>query len=116
MKRVVDELEAEAEDKAASNALFQWRALRRISRHDLTTYAQALSYSGAQQVEFPACKVLADDDERAKVRTASTSMNARKLWSLLLAVLDISAFVAALGTRCFTCPPIRAHDVSVHAS
>ena len=111
MKRVVDELEAEAEDKAASNALFQWRALRRISRHDLTTYAQALSYSGAQQVEFPACKVLADDDDRAKVRTACTNTSARQPWTLLLALLDLGALVAAHGTRC-AARPVWTHDMS----
>lgn len=67
MKKVVDQLSEADESKAASNALFQWRSLRRICRHDLKLYAEAMARNGIEQLEYPACMLLKDEDARAEV-------------------------------------------------
>jgi hypothetical protein len=71
MKKVVDQLQESGEQKVASNPLFQWHTLRRLSREDLKLSASAannnISRSGAEQIEYAACSLLKDEDARAQV-------------------------------------------------
>lgn len=76
MRQVVEQLELDDAKKLASNPLFQWRTLRRLSREDLRLYAAAAGRSGVQQVEFAACSLLKDEDARAKVRRLASRVHA----------------------------------------
>jgi hypothetical protein len=67
LKKVVDQLGESEEQKVASNPLFQWHTLRRLSREDLRLFASVATRSGAE-VEYAACSLLKEEDTRAQVR------------------------------------------------